>query len=104
MREEVAEACFGRAFEVFLYRYDLGICSVARVTHLGRSVFSAYILDGIGGGDLLVSVDVKRVANSFWDGQTEVQCGTSWDGAETVNDSPRFVEGNLTVWSTGGCL
>src|SRR5271170_1593058 len=91
---KVAETCFGGAVGGLL-NDDLRVRGISNVAQFGRTKFAADVLDGIGGCDLLVAADIERVTDCFGNCETEVERKASWNGTESVDDTPRFIEGNL---------
>lgn len=54
------------------------------------------VLNGILGGGGLISLNIECVSDSLRNGQSEIQGKASWNSTESVDDSPRLVESDLT--------
>ena len=95
MANEVVETGFGGPIGG-LFNKDLRIRRVSDVAQSRRTMLAADVLDSIGGSDFLVTVDIESVTNSFGDCETEVEGKASGHSTESVDDTPRLIEGNLT--------
>jgi len=103
MLDKVSETCYWGAIRSG-FDNNLGRWIVSLVAFPCRAILAASVLDCVGGSDLLISLDIESVSNGFGNGQTEVECATGGYGAESVDDSPRFVERVLAVGSAGSDL
>ena len=101
MIDKIAEAGFRGTISRRLHD-DLGIRGITDVAEFCRAVFATDILDRIGGGDFFVAMDIEGISDGLGDCQSKVQRRTSGDRAETVDDSPRFVERILAGGAAGG--
>jgi len=50
------------------------------------------------GGSVNVALDIHGEAGGLWDGETEVERHTSWDSAETDEETPHEVDSVQFSW------